>query len=237
MTGALLNLSRLLYKPWIFLGAAICAFAAPTFEEINAWKQHVLTTVPKMHGWCSQEKTGKLMDLVLKEKPKVCVELGAFGGASILPVATALRLLENGVIYCVDPWDRLEAVRYFNPLKDKVNIEYWLQTDFGDVYKRFLHIINTWQLNKYCVILQKTSADAAEDIKGPIDFLHIDGNHSEIISLLDVQTYLPKVRRGGYICYNDCFWPERIAAMDLLLESCEFIQFTDQDNCIFLRKL
>ena len=234
ISEVLLNFSKL----WIFLGAAAYVFAAPSSEEINAWKQRVLTTLPKINnGWCSREKAERLMDLVLKEKPKVCVEIGVFEGASVFPIATTLQFLGGGVIYCIDPWDRMEAIRYFNPTEDKESIEWWEKVNFERIYKNFQRFINIRKLNEYCVILRKSSSDAAEDIKEPIDFLHIDGNHSEIISLLDVRTYLPKVRSGGYICYNDCFWPERIAAMDLLSESCEFVRFINKDNCILLRKL
>lgn len=190
-----------------------------------------------MYGWCSQEKAEIFMNLVLKEKPKVCVELGAFTGASVLPVATALKLLGDGIIYCIDPWDRLEAIQHFDPVKDRVLIDSWSQVNFERIYGLFLHIINTWQLNKYCIILQKTSAEAANDIQEPIDFLHIDGNHAEAISLLDVKAYLPKVRSGGYICYNDCLWAERVSALDLLLESCDLVRYMNKENCILLRKL
>lgn len=190
-----------------------------------------------MQGWCSEEKAEMFMDLVLRENLKVCVEIGVFGGASALPIATALKLQGGeGVIYCVDPWDSEEASRHFDPIKDKENYTYWSRIDFSRIYRGFINTVNVWQLEDQCVVIQADSALAAEDIEDSIDFLHIDGNHSEAISLLDAETYLPKVRSGGYICYNDCLWPERISGLNFLLRSCEVVQYINNKNCILLRK-
>ena len=70
-----------------------------------------------------------------------------------------------------------------------------------------------------------------------IDILYIDGNHSEPASMKDVMLYLPKVRQGGYIWYNDSIWPERQEALDLLSEECEVVKLIDDGNCILFKKL
>src|SRR3989344_2401302 len=59
-------------------------------------------------SWCSKEKINLLMDLVYLTKPKVCVEVGAFTGSSVLPVAVTLRLLQSGEIYAIDAWSNQE---------------------------------------------------------------------------------------------------------------------------------
>ena len=42
----------------------------------------------------------------------------------------------------------------------------------------------------------------------PIDILHIDGNHSEQASYLDVTKWVPLVRSGGWIFFDDMTWFE-----------------------------
>lgn len=36
-----------------------------------------------------------------------------------------------------------------------------------------------------------------------IDILHINGNHTEANALADVQMFLPKLKKGGYLWFDD----------------------------------
>src|SRR5690348_4614810 len=62
------------------------------------------------NSWCSKEKIQLLMDLVYMTKPEVCVEIGAFTGSSVLPVAATLKYLQHGTMIAIDAWSNAEAV-------------------------------------------------------------------------------------------------------------------------------
>jgi predicted O-methyltransferase YrrM len=49
-----------------------------------------------------------------------------------------------------------------------------------------------------------------------IDILHLDGNHSAEASTRDVENYLPRLRRGGYLWFDDVNWPSTFAAQALV---------------------
>ncbi len=199
-------------------------------------KNHVTSQLPFINGWCSKEKAESFIDLVLSENPEVWVEIGVFGGSSLLPVLSALQFLGKGTAIAIDAWDRFECIRHFDFVQDKEDLRWWANLDLEQIYISFLDLINRNGLQNFCKIVRKSSEAAAQEI-GPIDVLHIDGNHSETASVLDVQLYLPKVKQGGFIWYNDCLWEKRQAALDLLLEECQYVKLIDNGNCILLRKV
>ena len=70
---------------------------------------------------------------------------------------------------------------------------------------QFHNMLNLWSLKELCVIIDKTSKIAILEIPEEIDFLHLDGDYSEVVSLEDVQLYLPKVKAGGYILISNLY--------------------------------
>lgn len=208
----------------------------PGLEHVVALKNHVCAHLPYLHGWCSKEKALNFIDLVLQVKPQVCVEIGAFGGSSILPVAYALKLLNKGIVIGIDPWDKMEILKYFGPDENQQNVEYWEKhLDLNNVYNHYLHMIVYHGLENYWKTLRMTSEKAASQI-GTIDILHIDGSHAESVALQDVELYLPKVRMGGYIWLNDSTWPCMQPAIELLQEHCDVVRLIDNGNCILFKK-
>ena len=176
-----------------------------------------------------------MIDLVLEVEPEVCVEIGVFGGGSVYPVAETLKFLGKGTIICIDPWDKIECIKYYDPLVDQVNLKWWGSLNMNRIYGSYLNMIKKFELDSVCKTIRASSEKAAPDIE-TIDILHIDGNHCEIPSTLDVMLYLPKVRSGGYIWMNDSLWAERQDAVDLLLEACDAVKLIDNGNCILFRK-
>jgi cephalosporin hydroxylase len=215
----------------LFLAPALLV-ADPQVDEM---KQRVVKILPSIFGWCSAEKATAMIDLVLEVKPAVCVDIGTFGGASLLPVASALKYLDSGIVYGIDPWDKLEAIKYFDPVADKENFEWWGRVNFNDVFSVYLNLLRRFNIEKHCITVRETSESAAGEIE-TIDILHIDGNHHEAVVTQDVTLYLPKVRSGGYIWLNDSIWPQMQDAIDLLMESCTVVKLVDNGNCILFKK-
>ncbi len=205
-------------------------------ENIDELKQFVAKYLPSFEGWCSKEKAFNFIDLVLEMKPQTCVEIGVFGGSSIFPVASALKFLnEDGAVIGIDPWDKLECIKYFDPVKDEVDLKWWGNLNLERIYYSYTNLIRRFNLQDYCITIRATSKDAAPEV-GEIDILYIDGNHGEEATNLDVALYLPKVRHGGCIWMNDALWESRQEALDLLLEECDAVKMVDNGNCILFKK-
>lgn len=206
--------------------------AAGTADDLKWW---VYYEIPYVQGWCSAEKALSFIDLILEVKPEVCVEIGVFGGSSILPTAAALKFLGKGTVYAIDPWDRIEAIKHFDPILEAEHLAWWSKVNLNAMYDSFLNMLDKYELNDFCHTIRLSSEAAAPQI-GQIDILHLDGNHSEMITTQDVLLYLPKVRSGGYIWINDSLHPNIQQANELLLESCDVIKLVNSGNCILFKK-
>lgn len=203
--------------------------------DIEGLKQHILTHLPYLEGWCTREKALNFIDLVITEKPKIWVEIGVFGGSSVFPVASTFKFLGEGLVIAIDPWDKIECIKYYDPVKDKADLKWWGNLNLNQVYSSFQNVLRTHMLEPHCKIIRANSEQAIKEIE-TIDVLHIDGNHSEIVSIQDVQLYLPKVRSGGFIWMNDSSWEQRQEAVELLVASCDVIKVIDNGNCILFKK-
>lgn len=198
-------------------------------------KQRTCKVLYSLFGWCSEEKALSFTDLVLEVKPEVCVEIGVFGGSSFYPVAAALKYLGKGKIIGIDPWDKLECIKYFDPIEDKANLAWWGVVNFNDICGAYFYMISKYGLENYTMTLKTTSEKAIDQIS-KIDILYIDGNHAEAMMAQDVSLYLPKVRQGGYIWINDTLWPTTQKAVELLSASCDVVKLIDNGNCILFKK-
>lgn len=204
-----------------------------TEADVRHYVQHYL---PSIQGWCSQEKAKKFIDLLLTIKPDVCVEIGTYAGSSIFPVACTLKYLQHGTAVAIDAWDKLEAIKYFEPETASLALEYWGKINLDQAYYAYLNLLRAHDLTDYCITLRTTSEKAASILNHNIDFLYIDGNHSQAVSMKEVELYLPKVRSGGYICVNDPLDIELQNAIDAFLETCDFIEFFDGNRALLMRK-
>lgn len=166
-------------------------------------KKAAFAIMDQLQGWCSHKKAGILIDIILKIEPKNILEIGVWGGKSLMPMAYALKTLNKGKIYGIDPWDSNESIQY---VMNEHNLAYWSYTDHDAVYETLKSQITNFALDDYVQLIRSTSAAASA--LGTLDILHIDGNHSEETSFLDVTKWAPFVRSGGYIILDDMTWYE-----------------------------
>jgi predicted O-methyltransferase YrrM len=196
---------------------------------------HVCTVLPSLQGWCSKEKAINFIDLVLKVKPKVCVEIGVFGGSSLFPVASALKFREEGVVIGIDPWDKLECIRNLSLKEDEKHLDWWSKIPMDSVYQSYLSMLKRYELEKYCKTIKKTAEKTAHEIH-EIDILYMDAIYSEKKAEEILNLYLPKVRSGGYVWLNDALGEKSFSSYDLILQSCNYVTEIDDGNCILFQK-
>src|SRR5262245_10441888 len=103
-------------------------------------KQHCWSVISKLDGWCEEEKANKLIDLVMHHKPDIIVESGIFGGRSIIAMAMAVRAIEHGRVYGIDPWEVAAAIEG----ESEKNVEWWSNSvPLEQIYVNFMqNVIN-----------------------------------------------------------------------------------------------
>lgn len=197
----------------------------------------VTPVLPGLAGWCSVEKAAALIHIVLETRPEVCVDVGTFGGSSLVPIAVALRHCGNGTVVGIDPWDNVVAL---DGMLDEKNTQWWGSLDFAVIKTGCEESVRRLNLEGRVKLVQATSADAVSSFDDySVGLLHLDGNHSEAHSLQDVERWLPKVKTGGHIFFPDIFWTEggtitRRSAVLRLLDSCQRVDVVKE--CLVVRK-
>jgi predicted O-methyltransferase YrrM len=187
-------------------------------------KTEAFLCMDQVHGWCSHQKASILIDILSVAGAKTVVEIGVWGGKSLLPMAYTLKKMrQNGKIYGIDPWHNQASIE---GAAHESNIAFWNAVDHEAVLDRLENVIQEWGLTDTVTLIRATSL-AAPPIHD-IDVLHIDGNHSDITSFIDVTKWVPLVKKGGWIIFDDMNWFENgmvttQRAIDYLNESCHKI--------------
>jgi predicted O-methyltransferase YrrM len=176
-------------------------------------------------GWCSKEKRERLMKLVKDTDAQLVMELGIYGGSSLIPMAVACKQKGSGMVHGCDPWTQDASVVGF--AEDSVHREWWSHLDHDLIFQSYQTQIKLFDVADYI----GTHIVGSEDYRlinrfedESLDILHIDGNHSEECATRDVTNWLPKVKKGGYIVFDDVSWPGTKKGQELLLEKCTEIE-------------
>lgn len=141
------------------------------------------------------------VELILKANPQRVVEIGVYGGRSLIPQALALKHLGNGgKIYGIDPW-RLDIALAGVTEGQRPD---WSGKDFDRIHAKFIDDVYAYGVQDYVVPIRAKSQDARGLFAdGSIDVLHIDGSHESEAAARDVRQYVPRVKHGGYVWLDD----------------------------------
>ena len=116
-------------------------------------------------------------------RPRTVVEIGSFNGASTSLMADQLRQLGTGRIYAIDLFSKSPPTSVFGT-------EYWKVFD--------------QTMQPYVGWFEKIDSDSKTvPWDRPIDFLFIDGDHSDAGVSADIAKYAPFVHAGGCIFLHD----------------------------------
>jgi predicted O-methyltransferase YrrM len=147
-------------------------------------KETALALDPLTQGWFNHGS--KILELVEQHRPKVCVELGSWQGASAIPVARSIRRW-GGTLTCVDTWggDIHEA-----------NGTPWMLTSCA-------RNIGLSGVAGNIRLIPTTTRDASAWWTEPIDYLYVDADHSYEAVQADLRAWVPHVKPGGLILGDD----------------------------------
>ena len=193
--------------------------------------------LPAIQGWCSPEKATALIETIVSRKPQLCVEIGVFGGSSLLPQALALKHNGSGKIIGIDPWTKDAALESMVAAEHR---DWWSKLNLESVYQHCCAHIRHQQVEAFVELRRIKAEDAAAAFEdNSIDMLHIDGNHSEEPACRDVDLYLPKVKTGGILFFDDVHWNDggvntTRKAIVKLLTACTKLRLVS--DCMILQK-
>ena len=169
---------------------------------------------PPMEGWCSHEKAVELFNLVESTKPKLCVEIGVFGGRSLVAIAMGLQKLGEGIIFGIDPWN-IDAC--LEGTSSDVNKDWWANVPWEGIIGSYFDKIQEFELLSYTSHIAKHDKDClCYFADGSIDLIHFDSNHSEEVSCRTVKDWWPKLKQGSVIIMDDIDWDGQDKALILL---------------------
>ena len=211
-----------------------------TSEDKNISKSKIINLYEKyderytpLWGFCSLDKAGCLIDYVdeicKNVKNPVCVEIGVYGGKSVLPVAIELKRNKKGIVYAIDPWKNEEAIKgYYGE-----DLHFWKTIDLEKYFQIFKTGIKEYELSDYVKIIRSTSDDAP--LISNIDLLYIDGQHTDQ-ALRDTEKYASQIKTGGYCLVDDIDWGE-VGKVPELLDEMGFELIHSLQNCyIYIKK-
>lgn len=177
-------------------------------------KQEVWDIISKLDGWCDETRSSMFIDLILNHRPKVVVEIGVFGGRSLIAMGMALRQLGSGYCVGIDPWSKEAAIEGETP----ENVEWWgLKVDLEQVYATFVQNILNLKLTNECRWIRDTAEAAAPLFPDDgINLLSLDSNHSELVSCRQVTEWIPKIAPQGVLIIDDVTWASQAKALEII---------------------
>jgi Methyltransferase domain len=178
-------------------------------------KHLISMSIPSLVGWCTPEKALVLAGLVSDHKPTLAVEIGVFGGRSLIPMALALRAVGCGVAYGIDPWTIEAAIEGNN---GPANDGWWINnSNLENVYISFVHSVIDHGLTRECRWMRLKSDVAVRLFDdASIGLFHLDGNHSELTSCRDVEQWHKKIAPGGVWVLDDADWESQKKAIQMI---------------------
>lgn len=162
-------------------------------------EEQILKAIYQVDGWCSPTKAIELSRLVKTAKPNIVVEIGVYGGKSLIPLAMSCRDNGFGGVIGVDPWSKTESVKGQTPEHE----EWWSKLDHEKIYQKCIGKLTELGLEKWVQLHRTTSDQFTPPPK--IDIISVDGNHGQQV-ISDVLKYAPLIPKGGFIIMDDLRW-------------------------------
>lgn len=167
-----------------------------------------------MEGWCTHEKACNLFSIVYTNQLKLCVEIGTFGGKSMMAIALALKALDDGIVFGIDPWKVEPCLEGSN--KDHDN-KWWSQVDWNTIIASYFDKAQEFGVLGHMAHFRKHDTKCLQYFnEESIDLIHFDSNHSEEVACRTVNDWWGKIRSQGVIVMDDINWDGQHKAADLL---------------------
>lgn len=149
--------------------------------------------VDEVHGWLTHSE-GQLLFRLAKACTGrgVIVEIGSWKGKSTIWLAKGSRSGNKVKIHAIDPHTG-------SPEEAK---------SYGKVltFEEFTANVKNAGVDDTVIPIIKTSSEAAQEFREPIELIFIDGDHQYDMVKLDFELWFPKVIDGGIMAFHDTIW-------------------------------
>jgi len=171
---------------------------------------------PPMEGWCTVAKACDLFEIVEKYQPETCLEIGTFGGRSMVAIALALKKLGRGIVFGIDPWKVEACVEGSNP---EENNQWWSNVPWQKIIASYFDKLQEFDVLGYVAHFRKHDTECLGYFrKSSIDLIHFDSNHSQEVACRTVKDWWPKLSKNAVIIMDDIDWSGQNKALELMKE-------------------
>ena len=161
----------------------------------------------KILGWTSDAQVAWYNKLVKKVNGGVIVEVGVYGGHTLLGISDVCAE-NNNKLFGIDPWEKLEKPNGQTWDGDRQERLKYFQGVLKDVRENLVKIIEIESLNHIELIHGFSPAEASRFDNESIDLVFIDGSHCYDAVMADLKGWHTKIKPDGKICGDDFVWPE-----------------------------
>ena len=145
---------------------------------------------------CHHRHWGEIVNVHLKpQEPTLSIEVGCFEGRSTLWFADHFLRAENSKMFCIDDWCGGEEI-------DRLKLGY----DMEVVKANFLNNISKHPMNNKISVISDMSEKALCNLMPfyrKIDFIYLDGSHTQRDTLVDLVYCTSLIKKGGVIIVDD----------------------------------
>jgi hypothetical protein len=166
----------------------------------------------KLFGWGFAAPAFELYKkAILPVKNGIIIEIGVYGGASILPIED-ICLTNNNKIYGIDPWEdqNFSIVNGLPVAPERIaemtkNLKY-ARLNLEDIIAELNY--------KNITLLKSTSKIEINKFENnSVDLVFIDGDHSYNFVYNDMSSWIEKIKPGCTLCGDDFGWATVKAAV------------------------
>lgn len=184
-----------------------------------------------LEGWCWAEKAERMLSIALDERAEIMVEVGVYGGRSLIPLIVAAQH-NRGYVWGIDAWSNTVATTV--PYGQDHNT-FWKNDDMGRVKDKLFKFLGEHKLSGHVAIVEASGEQALHLFQDKsIDLLHVDASHSVLDEARDVSSYLMKLRTGGILIIDDTDRDEVQIAVQIAKTVCDVVH--EDKKYLVLRK-
>jgi predicted O-methyltransferase YrrM len=169
----------------------------------------IVKGLPSIEGWCTERKALWLAELIADNGCRTVLEVGIYGGKSLIPMAIAIKkYAPGGKVYGIEAWSNAVATQVsLHPQHDA----WWANLDFKYIKTGFFRSVIANDVADVINVLDMSSDDAFKCLNAQrlteFDLIHVDSSKSEGEELHDCKTWSGLLRPGGILVMDDIGWP------------------------------
>ena len=173
----------------------------------------LLDTIP---GMSDLDKAAALIGAMRHAPEGDVVEIGSWWGRSAALLVMLARRWDIGPVLCVDPWANShldQGVAVLDQASARIDAEAAFRifqinlAPLAGGRLNYLRAPSTEAARAYrSGLTVRTETFGTTTYEGRISLLHIDGNHAYESVAADAEAWVPKVKPGGWIVFDDYVW-------------------------------